>query len=332
MIASPILAAWLADRESQYRSHLAIEGLARDWSRHPLVTGLMDRLSVLPDRSDGSIVEAARAFFDDEDGIAELVGWMIAASARDLFFRPPFQPMTTEVHSGLLLFHNPFLSIALGVSGIEALAAKKTAALGGSIIFTGVTSLYRYLKAGGATMSFWEAPPITDDFVAAEAGQCRLVERRRIEDGEEVLIDGRYQSVIVEHASSDIVYLQATVRCGGAPLSAEYDSDTLSFIDASSTDEASSRLQMMISMLRAMERDDALPLIQEALNSPYFYTRWHVMRELLAMDADAALPALRRMAASDPHPEVRAAARQTMGLFFEEEDAVTKGDCSAARD
>jgi hypothetical protein len=218
------------------------------------------------------------------------------------------------------------------VSGLEALAAKKSASRGGSVFFTGVTSLFRYLKAGGATLSFWEAPPITDDFFAAEAGQCRLVERRRIEDGEELLVDGRYQSVIVDHASSDIVYLQATVRCGAAPLSVEYDSGTRSIIGASSTDEASSRLQMMVSMLRAMERDDALPLIMEALGSPHFYVRWHIMRELLAMDADAALPGLRRMAEDDPHPEVRAAARQTLQLFFEEEQTPPRETSSATRD
>jgi hypothetical protein len=45
------------------------------------------------------------------------------------------------------------------------------------------------------------------------------------------------------------------------------------------------------------------------------------MRELLAMDADAALPPLRDMAARDPHPEVRAAARQTLDLFFSDSDA-----------
>ena len=40
-------------------------------------------------------------------------------------------------------------------------------------------------------------------------------------------------------------------------------------------------MQMMVSLLRAMERDDALPLFEEALDSPQFYTRWHVMREML---------------------------------------------------
>jgi HEAT repeat protein len=76
---------------------------------------------------------------------------------------------------------------------------------------------------------------------------------------------------------------------------------------------------MMVSLLRVMEREDALPLMIEALDSPQFYTRWHVMREMLALDAEGALPSLRRLAASDPHPEVRAAASQTLRLFFEEE-------------
>jgi hypothetical protein len=45
------------------------------------------------------------------------------------------------------------------------------------------------------------------------------------------------------------------------------------------------------------------------------------MRELLALDADVALPHLRRMAADDPHPEVRATARRTLDLFFADEPA-----------
>jgi hypothetical protein len=321
MIAGAALAAWLADRDGQKRSHAAVEALARDWSRHPLMAGLERRLSLLPDRSAAAILDAARAFMDRDDDVAQLMAQLIAASRADPFFRPPFHPMSGEIHTGLLLFHNPDLSIALGVSGVDMLAAKKAGPRGAtSIGFSGVTTLFRYLKAGGATLSFWEAQPITDGFLASQAGKCRLTGRRRIEDGEEILIDGRYQSFVIEHAEADMLYFQAMIRPGAAPLAAEYDSRTLGFVGASSTDEASSRLQMMVSLLRTMERDDALPLVEEALDSPHFYTRWHIMRELLAMNAEAALPPLRRMAACDPHPEVRGAARQTLDLFFADED------------
>ena len=139
--------------------------------------------------------------------------------------------------------------------------------------------MFRYLKAGAATFSFWEAPPITEDFVASRAGKCRCTGRRQIADGEEIVIDGRYQSFTIEHATSDMLYFQAMARTGAAPLAAEYDAETLAFIGASSTDEASSRVQMMVSLLRTMEREDALPLIEESLNSPHFYTRGHHARD-----------------------------------------------------
>jgi len=332
MIAGAALAAWLADGDGQKRSLAAVGAMARDLGGHPMMADLERRLARLPERSAAAVLDAARAFMDRDDDIAQIMARLIAASRADPFFCPPLQSVSSKIHAGLLLFHDPDLSIILGASGVDQIAAAKAARRGAaSIGFTGTTILFRYLKAGGATLSFWEAPPITDRFVASQAGKCRLVGRRRIEDGEEILIDGRYQSFVVEHAESDMIYLQAMVRPEAAPLTAEYDSETLAFVGASSTDEASSRVQMMVSMLRTMGREDALPLLEEALESPHFYTRWHIMREMLAMDAEAALPPLRRMAAHDPHPEVRAAARQTLDLFFaEDEDEGEAADAAAA--
>ena len=246
---------------------------------------------------------------------------MIAGCRADPFFRPPFYPLSGDIHTALLLFHNPLLSIALGVTGVDQLAAKKLAHGGeGSIAFSGLLTKFRYLKAGGATLSFWEAP-IRSATISSPRRPARRASssQRRLEDGEEIVIDGRRQSFVIEHAREDMVYFQAMVRPGGAPVTAEYDRETLAFLSASSTDEASSRIQMMVSLLRAMEREDALPLMEKELESPHFYTRWHVMREMLALDAEAALPALKRMAAGDPHPEVRAAASQTLALFFPDE-------------
>lgn len=320
MIAGAALAAWLSDREAQKRSHDRVEDSARYWSGEPLMADLERELSDLSEPSAAAVLAAARRFLDRSGEIEALMADLIGSSRSDPFFRPPFHPSVGEVHTALLLFHDPVLSIALAVSGVDSIAAKKAGRSGkASIGFNGMVTLFRYVKAGGATISFWEAPPITAEFVAPQAGRCRFVERRRIEDGEEILVDGRYQSFVIEHAASDMVYFQALVRPDSAPVAVEYDSETLSFIGASSSDEGASRVQMMASVLRAMERTDAMPLLEEALASPHFYTRWHVMRELLALDAEAALPALHRMAIQDPHPEVRAAARQTLDIFFEDE-------------
>lgn len=318
MIPGAELAAWLADKEAQSESQEGVETFARRWSVHPLMTQLERELTELPERTPVAVLNAARRFIDRSDDVEALVRDLIAASRADGFFRPPFHPISSEIHTGLLLFHSNDLSLALGVSGVEMLAAKKSGKRGPtSIGLSGLITLFRYVKAGNATVSFWEAPPIDENFVAGEAGTARFVERRRLKDGDEILIDGRHQSFIIEHADSDMVYFQALVRTGAAPITAEYDSQTLGFLSASSTDEASSRVQMMVSVLRAMERDDIVPLVAELIEAtPQFYTRWHLMREMLAMDADASLPALRRMATADPHPEIRAVARQTLELFF----------------
>jgi hypothetical protein len=331
MIAGPALAAWLADSGAQQRSRDAVDAVAQTWSHHSLMTTLETRLAALPQPRDVvAVLDAARAFLDREDDITALMLAMIRGSRNDPFFRPPLQPVSSDVQAGLLLYHHRDLSISLGLTGADMLAAKKAGARGGaSITFSGTTGLFRFVKSGDATLSFWEAPPIGHDFVAARAGQCRLIERRKVSDGEEIVVDGRSQSFVIEHAASDILYFHATVRPEAAPLSAEYDSRTFAFVGASSTDEEASRIQMMVSMLRTMEREDAVPLIEEALASPHFYTRWHVMRELLALDADAAQPHLKRMAADDPHPEVRAAARQTLDLFFVDEVAAEDAQCRA---
>jgi hypothetical protein len=331
LLAGGAIAAWLAEGGAQERSRQVVETVSRTWAHHPLKTDLERRLAALPERSAAAVLEAARSFVDREEDLAALVAAMIAGSRADPFFRPPFQPVTSDVQSGLLLFHNRDLTISLGISGLDMLAAKKAGPRGAvSISFTGITSLFRFLKAGGATLSFWEAPAIGDDFVAAHAGQCRFVERRRIVDGEEIVLDGRCRSFVIEHADSDMIYFHAMVRPEAAPLTAEYDSKTLAFTGASSTDEAASRMELMVSLLRTMEREDAVPLILEVLaGSRHFYTRWHVMRELLALDAEAAQPHLQRMAEADPHPEVRAAARQTLALFFADQPAPETARCRA---
>ena len=207
------------------------------------------------------------------------------------------------------------------------LPAKRTFGSGPtSISFDGHRSLYHFVKSGGATLSFWEVADCDDDFSAAAAGTCRQVGTRQISDGETVELDGRRQSFVIEHASSDMVYLQAQTTVGAAPLMREHDSATGRFVGASSTDDVASRTGLMLSLLREMDRNDAAPLFVDALAQGGFHARWHAMREFLALDAEAALPHLRAMAEEDPHPEVREAARQTLDAIFAEEEISADGE------
>lgn len=295
---------------------------AEKWSAHPLFCGLEAQVENFPADEPAPFAEAARRVFAQRDVIEELIADLVDRSRADPFFRPPFHHLASDIHEALVVYDHPLMTILLGVTGVDKLAHKKSGKRGAtSIGFTGHLTLYHFIDAGEAELSFWEAPYIGDDFLASEAGTCRPAGHRRIADGETLAVDGRRESFVIQHAARDIFYMQAIIRAGAGPVSVEYDSKSRQFVGASSTNEASSRIQMMASLLRTMGRDDAVPLLAELAQSPQFYTRWYLMREMLAMDAEAALPHLRRMAAQDPHPEVRGAATQTLTLFFDGQEA-----------
>ena len=106
-----------------------------------------------------------------------------------------------------------------------------------------------------------------------------------------------------------MVLLQATIAVDQAPLCVEYDSATGAYLGCSATGDTSSRIQMITTLLRKLDHQAAFPAIAGFLDHPDFFVRWHVMKELLGLDAQTALPHLKRMAASDPHPDPRRAAR-----------------------
>jgi hypothetical protein len=73
-------------------------------------------------------------------------------------------------------------------------------------------------------------------------------------------------------------------------------------------DDSAARIQMIATLLRKLDCAAAFEVLVPFLDNSNFYVRWHIMRELLGLDAAAALPYLERMAANDPHDDnVRAA-------------------------
>jgi hypothetical protein len=323
MIAGDELALWLSDKRRQAETLAEIKAGGIRFRESAAMAELQRTLDRPAEGGAPAILAAAERFVDRLDDIEAQLRTMIRAALANPFYRPSLKLVTSPVHLGLLLLDHPSLSVLLAVTPPDALAAKRTGREGpASITFTGRRSLFKFVKGGGATLSFWEAPQIGEGFTASAGGRCRPVGRRTIEDGETIWLDGRRESFIIDHASSDIVYLQAVTPVGGAPLSVEYDADTLSFAGASSSDEINSRVQMVVSLLRLLDRADAAPVLRSAIADSPFFVRWHIMREFLALDAELAHSTLCAMAEADPHPEVRAAAAATLAAFFPESAAL----------
>lgn len=322
MLKSAPLAEWLDSPALQEASQQRSFAFSKRWLSTPLFTEIRETLADDKAVSEEDVLSAAQRFMARRDDLMALLDDLVAEAAADPFFRPPFDLQANEISKRYLLFRNQHLLLFLNAISAGGIAAKKVKQGGqGTVGFTGMLTLHQFLKSGGATFSVWEAPAPDDSFVGQDQRALVRVGEKKIEDGETWLMDGRRQTFVLEHATSDIVFLQAQVKVGAAPLAVEYNVETGVFAGASATDGASSRLQMMVTLLRLLGRDDAWPVVESLLDSPHFFVRWHVMREFLAMNAEAALPHLRRFANEDPHPEVRGAARQTLAMFFPGKEA-----------
>lgn len=309
MTVAQELQEWLADGVRHRRTLAAINAFAVGW-RGGRFEEMMRGVN---GASAEALAGAVCALFADDEWVGEAIAGLAAAARADCFFEPPFAATSSDVHAGLVLFDDPRLTIAAGVSAVADLAAKKSGARGAtSIGFTGRVSVIKFLKAGGARLSFWEAAPIGAGFTAAGAGRCRPAGTRRVEDGEILVVDGRRRGFVIEQARANLVLLQAEILLDQAPVRVEYDSASLAFVGCSANDDTASRIQMLTTLLRKLDCAAAIPAMAALLDHPDFFVRWHVMRELLGLDAAAALPHLRRMAARDPHPETRRAARSVL--------------------
>jgi hypothetical protein len=313
MIFGKDLETWIADSPRQRATQADMAAFAREWGQGAVHRQFRDAFDSIEAPTAEKIADAASALFADDFWVDALIDGLAARMRADRFFDPPFRYHVTDIHNGLLVFAHELVSIAAGVSTAAQLAAKKNAPRGPtSVGFTGQLGVFKYVKAGGAHFSFWEAPPITAGFIAANAGQCVRTGARIIADGEILVIDGRRQSYVIEHARSNLVVLQATITLDRAPLSVEYDSASGVFVGCSATDDTSSRIQMITTLLRKLDCDAAVPVMVDLLDHPDFFVRWHVIKEMLGLDVKAALPHLKRMAASDPHPDPRRAARAVL--------------------
>jgi hypothetical protein len=307
------LTEWLQDRSAQRRARAEAETVASAWNDGPINSYFAQAMANCEGRGGQAVATVIAAIFADDRILDGLVETLAASLREDVFFEAPFRSTNSEIHSGLVLFEDDSVIVGAGVTSAAKLAEKKLRTAGqGAVCFSGHIELFKFVKSGGARLSFWETPPITADFAAAKAGKCRRTSERTMRDGEILTLDGRFQTFIFEHAATNILMVQATVKRDHAPLRVDFDHGTHAYLGCRAADDSASRIQMIATLLGKLDCAAALPVLADFLDDPNFFVRWHVMREMLGLDAEAALPHLRKMALTDPHPETRRAARTVL--------------------
>lgn len=310
--------------EQQYRSadglqHAQAPRRAID-PFHGSVPPTLQRLRVALDElaapNLASVQALVTAVLEDTRWIDDWLVDMAIRAGANASYQPALATLNNGFYQGLAIFAHSFVRLSLGVLPIDSLADKKVSRRGpASITFTGTVTLQKFLRSGGARVTMWHARPASDLFSLDDQDLCGPGNARSLSDGDLLVLDGRSDSYVIDHAASAIVVLQAELSIERSPFAVEYDASSMIATAASSTDEGASRSQMLMSFLAGLGRASDVAEIARFIDGPHFFLRWHALSALLTIDVEAALPRLRMMAVRDPHPEARAVASETLAMF-----------------
>ena len=152
------LTDWLADRARQQETREAADTYAEEWRQGP-VHALFDAAFGEDCGNDAeTIARIAANLFADHDWTEALIRTLCERLHLDPMFRPPFHALNNELLSGLLVYENPRVLVAASVLDVHRLAAKKLRPRDkASINFTGRLSVFKFVRSGGARLSFWES-------------------------------------------------------------------------------------------------------------------------------------------------------------------------------
>jgi hypothetical protein len=317
-------------RITSRHDHFPRSDRVRRKALHQAELGLADALRA-EDEAPGGIIAAMRQqsesdplaiftallpWLSDDAWIGARLAKLSALGRADPFAMPPVRIFSGAALAGLILAEADPITLSLMVRPFNAPPPRAP-----SVIFSPGHGLTRIVKPGGARLDRYQvavsAEELAGGFRAATAAPCMAVGSAPLVSGQLIQVDQGCESFNLIGACSDIVMVQLFVRTPTRLPMREYDPATGRLVRVAASGRATSFRQMGLALLRAFGRRDAVPQFVAALDDPDFAMRWQVMRELTALDPVAALPHLARLAATDPHPEVRAAAAATLPLVRE---------------
>jgi len=278
--------------------------------------GLLTAIAALADGPADVAIARLLPWLSDTAWLRGRLDQALALLTADPFARPPLRMVGggDGGPGGLVLADRGVIRLTLQLRPFTTNSVAP-----GTAVFVPGRAAIHVLDCGGAVLRAHEvAVSVAEEaggFTAHGAAPCITQPPRPLRTGETLTLDTARQSLTLQDTGRDILYLELTVQLPSRLPIRAYDiaSGRLTHVSASRRD--SSFRQMALALLRQIGRTDAAPLFVAETASEDFAARWTAMRELVALDPAAAFPHLCAMAATDPHPEVRAAAAATHALF-----------------
>lgn len=278
--------------------------------------GLLSAIDAQADASPDAAIAALLPWLTDPEWLAARLTSALALLRTDPFARPPLRPVggADGAPGGLVLAERGAVRLTLRLWPF----ATHTAAPAPAIFVPGRAVLH-VLASGGAQLCLHQVAVSpaeeTGAFTARAAEPCDTTPPRPLQTGETLHLDTARQSVTLIPGARDTLLLELAVQPPSRLPIRSYDPATGRLRHVSASCRDSSFRAMALTLLRHLGRTDAAPLFEAETQSTDFAARWHAMRELVALSSAAARAPLTGMAAHDPHPEVRAAAKATLALL-----------------
>lgn len=251
-----------------------------------------------------------------DQGRKFILPWLDAAS-KDCGYLPPVRSYTKETISGLVLFSHEKLQITLNCMDNNLLASNKLSEeIPESIVFSGRKTISRFVISGGSNLEIWKCNGL--ETCLETTARCWNTGTKYISDGDVLIQDGAYESFVIDKASNCIVFLQAVVITEDVSRVREFDGLTGKQLAQSSESLKSSQIQMYSTLLRLFQRTDSYDLLESYLAHEDENVRWHIMRELVALDTQSSLKPLKIMLEADDSLLIRKAAEQTLNMIEEQ--------------
>lgn len=262
-----------------------------------------------PEDAEEAAARAERLFAD--------IGWLerifdslLGEMARVPLLDPPLRAGRDRAQAALVLHDGPVAHVALRMERRDAMPDPEKLPV--TLVVPGRVTITRHVRPGGVRLLRWHVGTVGPDFTRAAAAPARALPAIVPAPGAVLRCDGRCEGEIAVGGSGCRLALVAEIKAGAAPLARGYRIADGALVQIVSADDAASRSEMLLAYLRHAGRRDAGARFDAATRDRAFHTRWAAMREWLLLDRAAAWPRLTEMAVSDAHPDVRAAAAQTM--------------------
>ena len=278
--------------------------------------GLLTAIDAQADASPDASITALLPWLTDPSWLADRLGSALALLRSDPFARPPLRPVggADGAPGGLVLADRGAVRLTLRLWPFATHAPTPAPA-----IFVPGRAALHILASGGAQLCHHQVAVTPAEeagaFTARAAAPCHSALPRPLHTGETLHLDTARQSVSLIPGQRDTLLLELTVQPPSPLPIRSYDPATGHLLHVSASRRDSSFRAMALTLLRHLGRPDAAPLFEAETRSPDFAARWHAMRELIALNPAAALPHLAAMVATDPHPEVRRAAKAALALL-----------------